>query len=336
MWRLVLGWLERRDLAQLVLVGRALAYDGCLQGHLLNDAMGSRWLHATQVAMVDPRWRRWAPAACVAQCNREISAPTWDKASAWPALPGRLATLTVLHGGPVLSRGVLLPASLTALALTPTFDDPIDLGVLTTGRLASLTFHNGYFDQTIDPGVLPASLTSLDLGWAFNQRLDPGVLPACLTSLTLGAQFDRPLAPGALPARLTSLVFGFHFDQPLDPGVLPASLTLLTLSGRFDRPFVTGGLPHGLQTLRVGGHFDQPLEPGTLSASLVSLELTGSFNRRLVPGVLPADLKSLRLPTGFDRPIEAGVLPASLTSLRLGRSYHRPIALPVGVTLHRD
>jgi hypothetical protein len=186
---------------------------------------------------------------------------------------------------------------------------------------------NIYHDEEILPGVLPQSLTKLELS-GFNQPLTEGVLPSSLTSLTLDV-FNEPLEPGVLPSSLTSLTLNM-FNKTLEPGVLPSSLTSLTLD-RFEKPLAEGVLPSSLTSLTFKW-FNQPLEPGVLPKSLTSLTLNG-FKQPLAEGVLPSSLTSLTLDV-FNQPLTEGVLPSSLTSLTL-KWFNKPLAegvLPSSLT----
>jgi hypothetical protein len=149
------------------------------------------------------------------------------------------------------------------------------------------------FNQSLVPGVLPPSLTSLTFGEYFNQPLAPGVLPSSLTSLVFGEEFNQSLVPGVLPLSLTSLVLGFYFDQPMLPGVLPPLLTSLVFGYFFNRPIKLGVLPPSLTSLVFGTEFDQFIGQGVLPPSLTFLKFGHCFQQPFLHEVYPPSLKSI-------------------------------------------
>ena len=58
------------------------------------------------------------------------------------------------------------------------------------------------FNQPINEGMLPNSLTHLTFGWDFNQSINKGMLPNSLTHLTFGYNFNQPIKKDVLPSYL--------------------------------------------------------------------------------------------------------------------------------------
>ncbi len=201
-----------------------------------------------------------------------------------------------LHGIRMLD---ILPPNLKTLRIT--FDRPIAAGMLPP----SLTYLDvGYvFDQSVD-NILPHSLTHLAFGYLFDQPIV--TLPPGLTHLTFGALFDQPIV--TLPPGLTHLTFGDMFNQLI---VLPSSLTHLTFGSQFDQPIAA--LPPGLTHLTFGLQFNQPIVPGMLPPSLTHLTFGNMFDQPIVPGMLPPSLTHLAFGSRFDQP--GILLPPNLTNL---------------------
>ena len=62
-WNLVLAGLGRGDLAMLLRVGRALAYDTGLRGSMLNGTTYARWFDLVHTSMARWHWQQWAAAS---------------------------------------------------------------------------------------------------------------------------------------------------------------------------------------------------------------------------------------------------------------------------------
>ncbi|GAM23710.1 hypothetical protein SAMD00019534_068850 [Acytostelium subglobosum LB1] len=141
------------------------------------------------------------------------------------ALPNSLISLT-LSVNPVISVGMLpnslqslyitsrfadvipmgaLPESLTKLSFEGCLylDHPITPGTLPSS-LKTLTI---IYIHPIIQGTLPSALTSLKL-INFNRIIQPGVLPSSITALDLGHLYAHSLTAKVLPSSLTSLRIG--------------------------------------------------------------------------------------------------------------------------------
>ena len=108
-------------------------------------------------------------------------------------------------------------------------------------------------DSTALCGVLPYDLRVLLLCGHYNWPLQPGSLPSTLSSPQLGYELDQRLGPGVLPASLLYLSVTArikHHHQLLLPS-LPASLERLKLYS-WPRPLQAGALPPQLKALHLG------------------------------------------------------------------------------------
>eukprot|EP01133_Synstelium_polycarpum_P003482 gene3482-3976_t len=175
--------------------------------------------------------------------------------------------------------------------------------------LVSLSLDNSIFNKPIERGVLPETLTHLDVGPSFNQRIIAGSLPESMVSLILGDSFCEPLAPSCLPSGLESLTIGNRYNEVIGLGVLPKSLT----------------------KLRLGSGFNSAINPGVLP-QLIELSLGDLFNQRIAIAALPMSLKKLVFGRNYDIPIEDDCLPAGLEYLEFGYNF-RQILRPLPTQL---
>ena len=226
-----------------------------------------------------------------------------------------------------------LPTSLTSLSLPTHFNQPLALGHLAALVSLSLGYH---WNDELQPGTLPPSLTCLTLSAQYNHPLVPDALPSSLLRLDVGMRYSHPLNGGVLPASLTWLRLGAHYNHPLPAGVLPPSLTALVFgwSSCFNQPLLLGSLPHSLTELRFGVWYSQSLA-GVLPASLTTLVLGRNYDLSL-HSVLARDtpqLTTLRFDdeSKFNQPLTAGDLPPHLHTLNFGRRGCFNHALPVGL-----
>jgi hypothetical protein len=155
------------------------------------------------------------------------------------------------------------------------FNQRIEKGML-PDTLTHLTF--GYhFNQRIDKDVLPNNLTHLTFGWNFNQRIDKDVLPNRLLNLTFGHDFNQYIYKDVLPDSLSNLTFGYCFNQQLKKDVFPNSLTHLTFGHSFNQRIEKDVLPDNLIHFTHGDNFDPSnLSLLTLSQSLLLIEKRSS------------------------------------------------------------
>jgi hypothetical protein len=182
------------------------------------------------------------------------------------------------------------------------------------------------FNQPIEVGVLPQSLTHLTFSVKFNQPIEVDVLPQNLTHLTFGSKFNKPIGLDVLPQNLTYLMFGNCFNQKIEVGVLPQSLTELIFTSKFNKPIGLEVLPTNLTHLVFGDSFNHRIKENVLPQSLNYLIFSNNsiYNHQLDLNILPSNLTHLYLGKYFNEPI---VLPQSLTHLDICNKEHEQINL---------
>ncbi|EGC28279.1 hypothetical protein DICPUDRAFT_44441, partial [Dictyostelium purpureum] len=153
----------------------------------------------------------------------------------------------------------------------------------------------GLFNQTIYPGVLPQTLTSLKLSNYFNQHLIVGSLPDGIKHLKMGILFNKKLIKGVLPSKLEHLELSIHYNQPIDEnGILPSGLKVLVfdLFSQYDHPIEAGVFPDSLTDLKLGQDFNQSLE--NLPKSIKKLTICEYLDQDYFP-TIPESVEDLRL-----------------------------------------
>jgi hypothetical protein len=106
-----------------------------------------------------------------------------------------------------------------------------------------------FFDDAIDPGVLPMTLLYLECGKEYTQGFAPGALPPNLLHLDCGPTYNAEFRLGILPPKLTTLICGDRFCIPFQANVLPPNLQVLHCGSSYDVRFEPGILPPGLKEL---------------------------------------------------------------------------------------
>jgi hypothetical protein len=109
-------------------------------------------------------------------------------------------------------------------------DLPNSLINLKFGVYSSFRNANALVDQSLEPGILPDNLLSLDTGDVKGDGFTYNSFPSTLTELKVGFQFKHELLSGHLPPNLTSLSFeGSNNSNHLDHSILPNTLINLDL-----------------------------------------------------------------------------------------------------------
>ncbi len=157
-------------------------------------------------------------------------------------------------------------------------------------RLTSLTLgdRNNCYNYTIEPGVLPTSLTKLVL-FTDRQLLGPNILPTSVTCFELViTRLGGHLQRGVFGNCLTELVYDGPGNLGLDD--LPSSLVNLSICLRGNIIF-GNGFPKGLLKLLIKAGFDKP---PIFPAQLLELQVHGEYPY-CYPLVLPSSLRTLGL-----------------------------------------
>lgn len=66
-----------------------------------------------------------------------------------------------------------------------------------------------------------------NLGESFNQPLQPGDIPSSVTHLTFGSMFNQPVQADRIPSSVKHLTFGWYFDQPPTKWFIPLLIRVL-------------------------------------------------------------------------------------------------------------
>jgi hypothetical protein len=180
------------------------------------------------------------------------------------------------------------------------------------------------FDQKIDIGVLPDSMTHIFFGSAFNQKIEKNVLPKNLKYLVFNhcsSCFNQKIEPNVLPNSIEYIELGCDFNQEIEEGVLPNSLKYLTLSCDFNRQLKPNIFPESLTHLTFGYKFNQEININVLPKSLIflSFNFASEFNQKFKKDVLPESLVYLIFGNecNYGQKIEKDVLPESLKYIDL-------------------
>ena len=169
----------------------------------------------------------------------------------------------------------------------------------------------------------------LQLSDAYNQPLQAGSLPPTLTFLHLGAEFDQPLAPGVLPESLRCLVGRGPLGERhlLAQRLLPASLQRLSLD-HWPHALEVGALPQQLKALHMAvcprPHI--ALQPQSCPPPCCTSPSPASLDA-FCPTSSPPPSSSCTCASGYDYPLLPGVLPPSLRRLVLSRTFSQPLQL---------
>ncbi|GAM18349.1 hypothetical protein SAMD00019534_015240 [Acytostelium subglobosum LB1] len=230
----------------------------------------------------------------------------------------------------------VLPSSLTNLTFwTPIRDDKVTPGSIPSNILTlkmqpvyghgiipsnvtDLCFTSNW-SSPITPGLLPNSVTRLDIGKFNTYRHDynQNTFPLSLTQLKMNVHDSPP--PGALPASLTELDLGLDKNgtSGLLVGSIPPLVKVLFIRG-LNQTLVQGLLPNTLEVLDLlTSNFNHPITVNSLPPSLKRINLGEMYNHPFPPGVLPNSLTSIRLGFRFVQLLEPGSIPQSLTHLAL-------------------
>jgi hypothetical protein len=142
------------------------------------------------------------------------------------------------------------------------------------------------FNQPLEKGDIPNSVTTLKFGNHFDQPLKKGDIPNSVTTLNFWGYFNQPLKKGDIPDSITTLKFGWNFNQPLKKGDIPNSVTTLVFGFRFNQTLKPGDIPNSVTTLTFGNHFKQPLSSDNIPNSVKEIFLTKAHYILPIPNSL--------------------------------------------------
>ena len=125
------------------------------------------------------------------------------------------------------------------------------------------------FNQPLNRGDIPDSVTHLELGHRFNQPLKIGAIPKSVTHLDLGTSFNQPLEPGIIPSSITHLIFGWNFLERIRFGDIPNSVTHLEIFTMFEPLVEKGVIPNSVTHLYF---YNNPLDLAVIPDSIVYIK----------------------------------------------------------------
>ncbi len=284
-------------------------------------------------------------------------------------LPSRLTRLKLGNDFNHVLHKDALPLSLTSLSMRGVYHYPLPKGGLFASlsmlsvlkaemcqpspgcfpdSLLVLKMGNHYFNDILQPQVLPPNLTLLDMGYSYNLPISlASIFPQTLVTLILPTCFNQFIGKGVLPINLKHLTIGTHYAQSLEKCALPPHLLSIELPDRFTQadifpnslkkivfvesyPGYDGHdairlfLPNGLEFLRMTA-FGRSLYP-LLPPSLRTL-FFNDFSTVIPCGLLPNSITKLNLGWGFNQVIIPGSLPSKLLSLTFSNAFNKPIAV---------
>ncbi|EGG13536.1 hypothetical protein DFA_11297 [Cavenderia fasciculata] len=178
--------------------------------------------------------------------------------------------------------GVVFGRALTSLCLYGA-DIPIKKGLFPLdGSLRTVSCHA----SSLEVGVFPPTLRTLDLGYTFNQPLSVGSLPEGLENLTFSYCYSNTIGKGVLPSTLTNIKGGVN-GAMMEPGSLDLcrKLTKLVVLQSNFQPKV---LPPWIINLEIGQIHSVPTN---LNDTLQVLKTSQSIT---LPNYLPQSLKILQ------------------------------------------
>ncbi len=231
---------------------------------------------------------------------------------------------------------------ITHVIMYRSFDQPLD-GLFKEG-IRYINLHDALFNNPLNKGDFPSTLTHLILNSLFNNFIEPDVIKDGLIYIKFGYQFNKPLKPNAIPKTTKYVIFGNSFNQELFIDVIPKGAIYVDLGNDFDKllkegnlqvglktlifsthynhPLENGVIPKGTQKVVFGLYFNQPLKPndipiGTIMVSFEKNKSGSYFNQPLKPDDIPYGTKILILGSGFNRPLEKGSIPDSVVYLEI-------------------
>ena len=196
---------------------------------------------------------------------------------------------SIPHGVRKLTIDCGLQSGIVPELLPDTIED-LEIGVV---ALSDSERFVGELDIT---RIVPSNIRKLVLGcnpiyWDVLCSVKLGILPSSLTWLQLPNGFNSPILPGVLPGTLKTLHLGYTFNQPLQPGWVQDGIECLWFSGGsmdchysdFNQPLTSNFLPESIRVLRLGDAFNYKLVVGTLPPLLKELHISTIHPDSILP-----------------------------------------------------
>eukprot|EP01132_Coremiostelium_polycephalum_P008556 gene8556-10524_t len=260
--------------------------------------------------------------------NSNLNHVSFWKELQWGSIPHSIVQLTIdykcFRGASMNEISLVIPKSVKHLVVHGWEYKNTEFGpFFPHDSIESLQLISFSKNDPIEPGVLPSSLTSLQLDLNYgpyfstrNRNPDGSlvcVLPESIKHLKLNSGFIDGMELNLLPKSIETLSFGMNSNNPIPDKFFPNSINSITFGYSFNQPLVQGVLPTGLKQL----HFNQLLNPIDTKVVIPDtvLELSCYF-KNLVKGLLPQSITRLTLLDGF-RELEVGFFPSHLSKLSI-------------------
>lgn len=139
------------------------------------------------------------------------------------------------------------------------------------------------FDDIIEPGQIPKTVTHIRFCNIFNSRINRNVLPNGITQIIFGNDFNQPIDIGTIPRSVKKIKFGSSFNQELSIGSIPNSVTHLIFGDNYNLPIKCGVLPDKLILLYFGNYFYEHIYPRALPPSIkfLKMNLYSIYNKNI-------------------------------------------------------
>ncbi|EGC29493.1 hypothetical protein DICPUDRAFT_5964, partial [Dictyostelium purpureum] len=248
-----------------------------------------------------------------------------------------------------------IPNSVTNLSFPSQFNQPIKVNNKNClpPNLTKLSFGR-YFQQDIEKGSIPSSVTDLCLGGIdSNQVIQEGCIPDSVLKLKVGE--NQIFKSNSLPDSVYSLqglnamyireippqVNSFTFLDLNDPieylKDLPRNVVSVDVGGLFDtREFERAIIPSHITSLTFGSLFNQRILPSYLHnvTNLKSIKFGIFFNQIILPCSLPDSITYLEFDQRFNQILSSSTLPKYLKTLILGNEFNSVLksnSLPINL-----
>ena len=179
------------------------------------------------------------------------------------------------------------------------------------------------YDRPVTKGVIPNTVTHLEIGEKCIWLTNPDMLPDSLETLVLNGY--APLQSRKLPNSLKKLVLNGRFFNSYDLQIIPSSLEFgehcdvslhfyytkgssgidvmhplhktkikkLILSEKFDVPLFSSNLPENLVWLKFGKYFNQEIHIDVLPETLRHIEFGKSYNQKVYLDFIPKSIETV-------------------------------------------